>query len=441
MIFTRHDSRGGAARLRHVLPIRHGAKFSKALVIAAAGTLALAGCKATNSGKSSGIVTTPATAVTAPTPTPTPSPTPSPTPTMAAGVAASAAEALSMQLSQVASNFDRLPLLDRTCVLTRPLAECIPASSAPDVGAFRFVCNPSHELKDDPLVYPGQPGRSHLHQFFGNTLANANSTYESLRTTGESTCTNKLNRSAYWIPAMLDGKGKVVRPDYNVVYYKRWPKNSPHCTEVAIACVQLPRGLRYIFGFDTNKPTADRQFSFTCTGPTGNYQSKADLVSAAAGCGAGNQIEMTVIAPNCWDGKNLDSPNHRDHMAYPSYGYWGYLKCPPTHPFLIPTFQLNVFYTVDDNLDRSGQWPLAAGKTTWSLASDSMPGMTPSKPGTTAHADWFGAWDDATLQAWTDNCIDGNRNCSSGVLGDGTMMKERADFTWSASPRLVPVPN
>ena len=51
----------------------------------------------------------------------------------------------------------------------------LPSSAAPDVvGAFRFVCTAGQVLKDDPIVYPGQPGASHIHQFYGNTSANAN---------------------------------------------------------------------------------------------------------------------------------------------------------------------------------------------------------------------------------------------------------------------------
>ena len=127
----------------------------------------------------------------------------------------------------------------------------IPKSAAPDVvGAFRFLCAPGQIAYDDPVVYPGQPGKSHLHQFFGNMLANANSTYESLRTTGDSTCNNKLNRSAYWIPAMLDGKGHVVKPKYVADYYKRLPKDSPECQKRGEECVAQPDGIRYITGFD-----------------------------------------------------------------------------------------------------------------------------------------------------------------------------------------------
>ena len=58
---------------------------------------------------------------------------------------------------------------------------------------------------DDPIVYPGQVGKSHLHVFFGNTGANANSTAASIAGSGNSTCDGgTVNRSAYWVPALID---------------------------------------------------------------------------------------------------------------------------------------------------------------------------------------------------------------------------------------------
>ena len=116
------------------------------------------------------------------------------------------------------------------------------------VGAFRFICGAGQLLKDDPIVSPGQPGAAHLHQFFGNLGANASSTYSSLRTTGGSSCegggATAVNRSAYWMPAMLDGKGSVVRPDFVTVYYKRLPLSSAGCKPIDQgglgACLPLP---------------------------------------------------------------------------------------------------------------------------------------------------------------------------------------------------------
>jgi hypothetical protein len=60
-------------------------------------------------------------------------------------------------------------------------------------------------LYDDPLIFLGQTGLSHLHVFFGNTLVNANSTAQFIRITVHPTCRGGiLNRSSYWIPTMVD---------------------------------------------------------------------------------------------------------------------------------------------------------------------------------------------------------------------------------------------
>ncbi|MFD1786663.1 DUF1996 domain-containing protein [Sphingomonas floccifaciens] len=341
------------------------------------------------------------------------------------------------QLAKIISNFDTTPLL----VPAWGSGE-IPPTGAPDVvGAFRFICNASHLSRDDPIVYPGQPGASHLHQFFGNTAANANSTYASLRTTGESTCGNILNRSAYWMPAMMNGRGGVVIPDYVSIYYKRRPANDPYCKVQGIACVPIPRGLRYVFGHDMTGANEAPNYLlwFNCDGPTGTSGHFKDIVEAAVGCPTGNRLGATINAPDCWNGKDLDSPDHRSHMAYPHYDpNDGQLKCPRTHPYVIPGFTMGVWYTVDDTLDRSGTW--TPQTRTWYLSSDKMEGMAPARPGSTFHSDWFGAWDDATMDAWTANCIDKLLNCSGGDLGNGKQMKQFASFTWNANPRIVPIP-
>jgi hypothetical protein len=315
----------------------------------------------------------------------------------------------------------------------------IPQSGAPDVvGAFRFICMPGHVARDDPIVFKNQPGKSHLHQFFGNTAVNAFSTYGSLRKSGDSTCNNRLNRSAYWIPAMLNGKGKVVRPDYVSIYYKRLPDSSPTCQIEGKACVDMPRGLRFVFGYNMGTGKSDGNFSFNCDGPTATPGHYPDLVVAAKNCPVGNRLGAAIQAPSCWNGRQLDSADHRSHMAFPSYGWWGYLKCPATHPYIVPTFTLGAWYTVDEDLDTSGEW--SEGKSTWTLASDTMPGMATQRPGSTFHADWIGAWDDRVLKMWTDNCINKLLNCSGGDLGNGLQLRMRDDFSWNATPRLVDMP-
>lgn len=316
--------------------------------------------------------------------------------------------------------------------------QCGPAGengAAPDdVGAFRFLCTPSHNLYDDPIVYPGKPGAAHLHTFFGNTMANAHSTYESLRTTGDGTCDGgPVNRSAYWIPAMMNGAGKVVMPDYTTIYYKRLPKSSPTCAVKGTSCVPLPRGLRMIFGYNMNLPHDDaKQFhpKWKCdNGFAANGIAQHDTIGATE-CPAIARVGSGFATPDCWDGVNLDSPDHRSHLSFASYGNWGYPKCPSTHPYVIPQFTLMSWYT------HLGPADLA----TWYLSSDRMPGKPVLPNGSTYHSDWFGAWDDDIMDVWTSNAIDKLMNCSAGMMGDGRALKRPPGFKWSADPRLVDPP-
>jgi hypothetical protein len=83
---------------------------------------------------------------------------------------------------------------------------------------FFSNCRFSHTEPDDPIVFPGQPGRSHPHTFFGNTTANAFSILGSLRA-GATTCKPKADKAAYWIPTLFRD-GHAIRPAKAQVYYR-----------------------------------------------------------------------------------------------------------------------------------------------------------------------------------------------------------------------------
>jgi hypothetical protein len=316
----------------------------------------------------------------------------------------------------------------------------LPRTNKPDnVGAFRFVCGPGQILADDPIVFPNQPGKSHLHQFYGNTSANAHSTYETLRAAGKSSCSGPdeaLNRSAYWMPAMLDGKGNVIRPNYVTVYYKRFPKDSPECTNSVFSkgCVSIPNGLRMIAGRDMLKLSAPPtgNFHFSCTKSTGEtagngaYRRMAD---ALAVCTPGWELTLTLDFPSCWDGIHIDSPDHRSHVGYARYVFGGQ-ACPRATPYLMPSFKLAAAYSVEEGDNVA----------LWRLSSDAM---APNDPvGSTLHGDYFEGWDPTTKQEWTDNCIDKLLSCQGGNLGDGFALKgaQQPPWGWKTAPqRLVPV--
>ena len=311
------------------------------------------------------------------------------------------------------------------------------APNLDDPGAFRFVCAPAGLNYDDPIVHPNQPGKSHLHQYYGNTAITAASTYASIRTSGMSTCNSPLNRSGYWEPAMLTGTGMVVRPDYNTLYYKAYPTTHAFCTKgnrlYQGECVAIPVGLRMIFGYNMQTMSGGGGY-YNCQGPTAtqaHYYAKSNgLRAAGAVCGSGNRLGMIISAPRCWDKVHLDSADHRSHLSYmvrdPNTGLEA---CPATHPAVIPELTLGVWYSVGPE-----------GATTWELSSDTMPDGSKMVPGSTFHADYFEGWDERVKLMWMAGCIEQRLNCSGGDLGTSRQLKMFAGFTMVANPRLVPIP-
>ena len=65
-------------------------------------------------------------------------------------------------------------------------------------------------------------------------------------------------------------------------------------------------------------------------------------------------IRATIIFPSCWDGKNLDSPDHKSHVAYSNSGGLGTPACPSTHPVAIPQVMYEVMW--DTGRYKNDKW-------------------------------------------------------------------------------------
>lgn len=270
-----------------------------------------------------------------------------------------------------------------------------------EIGAFRTVCDVSHMAFDDPIVAPGRPGASHLHTFFGNTGVTSATTSQTLLSTGNSTCHGgTLNRSSYWVPAVIDtATGVPVKPRTAIIYYKQ----GYNIADSSIF-VQVPQGLKVIAGSAMNSidvratnPWAESAYTWRCMSLT----TGAPVIDSQQipNCAVGTELWMLVTFPQCWDGVNLDSPDHKSHMAYPSGG-----RCPATHPKVIPEISYQIVY------------PYGAVTAKWRLASDMYDESLPG--GRSAHGDYMMGWQQDIIQAWQRNCINGRRDCHADLLGD-----------------------
>lgn len=291
-------------------------------------------------------------------------------------------------------NAARIPLGAAGSAVDRVTATSERPSPGDGTGAFRTVCDYSHMAFDDPIVYPGQPGRSHLHAFFGNTGVTGNSTAASIASTGNSTCRGgTANRSSYWVPAMIDTRdGTPIRPSESHFYYK-----TGYGGVVPSTVQPFPVGLRMIAG-DTKNAGPSGPFDFTCHSPSGT----SAAVLSIPNCPAGTEIWQHIYFPQCWDGVNLDSPDHKSHMAYPTGR-----GCPASHPVPLPEITFNIVYPVTE----------ANSPLRWRLASDNYSSSVPG--GYSSHGDWFNGWRPDIVDAFVRNCDQPAADCGSHLLGDG----------------------
>ena len=237
--------------------------------------------------------------------------------------------------------------------------------AGPHRGRFIVECTYSHSAPDDPIVFPGQPGQSHLHDFFGNVSTDASSTPESLGVT-DTTCFVAQDRAAYWAPALFLGDEQIV-PTSSDAYYRAAPGVDP------AAVAPFPFGFRAIAG-DAGAPATQS------TDVVGWACGRNRVVMAAPlDCSPQKPLTLHVFFPDCWDGVQLDNWDHKGHVARSEDGV-----CPDTHPVHVPQLEFVVQYPYwDDPADLR----LASG------------------PTRTAHADFFNAWEPAKLANEVEHCI------------------------------------
>lgn len=286
-----------------------------------------------------------------------------------------------------------------------------PTRQASGPGDFRTLCGYSHMSFDDPLVWPGLPGKSHLHVFFGNSSTDAFSSDASLMAAA-STCRGGTdNRSAYWVPATIDTRtGAAVKPKSLLVYYKADAWDLSPFPVLA----PMPLGLRMIAGnakgdHDVTvnaqgQPTwVDSHYTYKCIGQDGTQY--GPIVQAMPTCPLGADLWQVLSFPRCWDGVHLDSADHRSHMAYPGGG-----RCPLTHPVALPHLTMIVMLTMVE----------ANAGAYLRLSSDMYPEGAPA--GYSFHGDYIAGWAPPVMQQIVDGCLNAGFDCHADLLGNGLML-------------------
>jgi hypothetical protein len=301
-------------------------------------------------------------------------------------------------------------------LLTSFLPASQPAEAAVDV-AWNMHCLVSHTSRDDPIVFPGRSGAAHQHTFVGNRSTDANTTTDSLLK-NSSTCQRgfqNTDRSAYWVPALYkkqaDGSLKEVRGNdkeqNSTIYYRRnggatGDKVSP-----------IPQGLRMIAGdAKATAPTKQLNTAYRCRGLEQNFVGPS--TAHIPDCTSGQFIQALVRFPDCWDGKNLDSPDHQSHMAYSS----GKQKsCPQTHPVKVPKITFEMQYK--NATGKGSQYVLSSGGQ-YSL-----------------HADFFAAWDQKVQSALINSCLNVGKKCTGIKLSEVNLSAASKD---AATAKRLPEP-
>lgn len=103
-----------------------------------------------------------------------------------------------------------------------------------------------------------------------------------------------------------------------------------------------------------------------------------------ANCANGVRFEM--MFPSCWNGKDVDTDDHKSHMAYPDLVIDG--TCPEGFETSVPNLLYEVIWNTNAFKNRNGRFVIANGDT----------------QGYGYHADFISGWDEDFLQSAVNTC-------------------------------------
>ncbi|MEG3626349.1 DUF1996 domain-containing protein [Streptomyces poriticola] len=192
-------------------------------------------------------------------------------------------------------------------------------------GSFTTFCGVNENNlfnSDNLIVAPGvDNGAHHTHDYVGNQDNDAFSSDEDLAD-ADTSCQNQADKSTYYWPVLRlqDGTeefdandlgggaegnvGRILKAEQAEIKFVGNKQSD---------VVAMPKFLRIITG-DAKAFTngdANANASLSCTG----FEDR-QLTDKYPICPEGSKVVRTANFQSCWDGQNIDSANHRDHVDF-----------------------------------------------------------------------------------------------------------------------------
>ncbi|OBT89611.1 hypothetical protein VE02_01762 [Pseudogymnoascus sp. 03VT05] len=271
---------------------------------------------------------------------------------------------------------------------------------APADAFWRLPCRaPLLYERADPIVNPGTTS-AHSHTIMGGNGFSNDMTYADTQASTCSSCTVTKDFSNYWVPNLYykgpDGSfTSVDQVGGALIYYLQ--RADPLDPEYDQGLLAFPEGFRMLAGDPMLRSFTNtleqRAISFACLGTNTKETNEIPNINCP------NGLRAQVFFPSCWDGKNLDSPDHKSHMAYPDRVDNG--VCPQSHPKRFISLFYEVVWDTPKFADKfvNGKHPFV-----FSNGDETGYGY---------HGDFVNGWDVPTLQKAVTECTN-----LSGVVED-----------------------